>query len=55
MIDMVKHEKKFAKIDLCYVEGDEGAKNLYGGLGFIPTGEVDANEVLMEMIINKSE
>ena len=51
LIDMLKKEKKYAKIDLCYVEGSQAARQLYEGLGFVPTGEVDGNEVLMQMIL----
>jgi diamine N-acetyltransferase len=49
LIDDLRKEKKYLNIDLCYVEGDEGAKHLYESLGFVPTGEVEANEVLMRL------
>jgi diamine N-acetyltransferase len=51
LIEMMIKEKKYSKVILCYIEGDEIAKNLYSGLGFHLTGEVDEDEVLMEMNI----
>lgn len=47
----MKEDGKYNKIILCYVEGDEPAKRLYEKLGFIHTGEVDEDEVGMEMMI----
>jgi diamine N-acetyltransferase len=55
LIDMLKREKRFPKIGLCYIEGEKRAKNLYEGLGFKPTGEVEANEILMELIIDDGQ
>ena len=49
LINRLKEEKKYSKIDLCYVEGAEAVERLYTGLGFVPTGEVEANEVLMRL------
>lgn len=51
IIEKMKEDGKYNKIILCYVEGDEPAKRLYEKLGFIHTGEVDEDEVGMEMII----
>lgn len=33
---------------LCYIEGNEAAKQLYLKLGFNHTGETDGNEIIME-------
>ena len=49
LINRLKEEKKYSKIDLCSVEGAEAVERLYTGLGFVPTGEVEANEVLMRL------
>jgi diamine N-acetyltransferase len=49
LIESLKEEKKYSQIDLCYLDGDEGAKNLYEGLGFVSTGEVEANEIIMRL------
>ena len=53
LIGMLKQEGKYEKIDLYYIEGDEGAKRLYEGLGFVPTGEVEAGGVGMELKIGR--
>ena len=43
----------YNKVVLCYVEGDEAAKQLYLKLGFYHTSEVDENEIEMEKCFNK--
>jgi len=47
VIEQIKSERKYPKIILCYIDGDEAAKRLYGGLGYYHTGEVDENEIIM--------
>ncbi|WP_461614961.1 GNAT family N-acetyltransferase [Clostridium sp. Marseille-QA1073] len=47
VIEQIKSERKYPKIILCYIDGDEAAKRLYSGLGFYHTGEVDENEIIM--------
>lgn len=47
-ISMIKKEEKYDSITLCYIESDEAARNLYLGMGFKHTGEVDEDEVIME-------
>ena len=51
IIDRMKQERRFEKIVLCYVEGNEGAKVLFESLGFKHTGEVDGDEITMTLII----
>ncbi len=51
IIDRMKQERRFEKIVLCYVEGNEGAKVLFESLGFKHTGEVDGDEITMALII----
>ena len=41
----------YNKVVLCYVEGDEAAKQLYLKLGFYHTSEVDENEIEMEKML----
>ena len=45
---MIKNEEKHDSVILCYKEGDEVARNLYLGMGFHHTGEVDEDEIVME-------
>lgn len=47
-VSMIEKEGKYDSIILCYIEGDEAARNLYLGMGFYHTGEADGNEVIME-------
>lgn len=46
-LDEMRADGRYAKVCLCYVEGDEPARELYGKLGFRPTGEVDGDEIVM--------
>ena len=39
---------KYDKAVLCYIEGDEAARNLYEKLGFRHTGEAYEDEIIME-------
>lgn len=45
---MIKKEEKYDYITLCYVEGDEAARNLYLSMGFYHTGEADEDEIIMK-------
>lgn len=51
IIDRMKQERRFEKIVLCYVEGNEGAKVLFESLGFKHTGDVDEDEITMALMI----
>ena len=51
ILDRMKQERRFEKIVLCYVEGNEGAKVLFESLGFKHTGEVDGDEITMALMI----
>ncbi len=48
-LDEMRADGKYFKVCLCYVEGDEPARRLYEKLGFVPTGEVDGDEIIMEL------
>lgn len=51
IIDRMKQERRFEKIVLCYVEGNEGARVLFESLGFKHTGDVDDDEITMALMI----
>lgn len=51
IIDRMKQERRFEKIVLCYVEGNEGARVLFENLGFKHTGDVDEDEITMALMI----
>ena len=51
LIDHMKQEGRFEKILLCYVEGNEGARILFESLGFKHTGDIDEDEITMELVI----
>lgn len=49
IIEMMRSDGKYDKVELCYIDGDEPAKNLYTKLGFVQNGEVEEDEVIMEL------
>lgn len=51
ILQEMKKDGVYKKVVLCYVEGDEAAKQLYLKLGFYHTGEVDENEIGMEKML----
>ena len=48
IIEMMKNDGKYDRVVLCYIDGNETAKNMYAKLGFYPNGESDGNEIVME-------
>ncbi|MGN0985112.1 MAG: GNAT family N-acetyltransferase [Candidatus Enterenecus sp.] len=46
-LDEMRADGRYDQVCLCYVEGDEPARRLYEKLGFVPTGEVDGDEIIM--------
>lgn len=52
ILQKMKESKLHNKVILCYVDGDDAAKNLYLKLGFCHTGESDGNEIVMEKILD---
>ena len=51
LIDHMKQEGRFEKILLCYVEGNEGARILFESLGVKHTGDIDEDEITMDLVI----
>ena len=41
ILNDLKNKNKFKKFFLCYVEGDDAAKNLYTSFGFEHTGDIE--------------
>ena len=48
ILDIMKSDGKYDKVVLCYIDGNEAAKNMYEKLGFCLTGERDEDEIIME-------
>ena len=48
ILEMMKADRKYDRVALCYIDGDDAAKNLYEKLGFRHTGEMDEDEIIME-------
>ena len=49
IIQMMKDDGKYDKVILCYIDGDDAARNLYEKLGFLHTGEADGDEIIMDL------
>ena len=48
VLDNMKREEKYDKVILCYIEGNDAAKKLYEGFGFVETDR-DEDEMIMEL------
>ena len=48
ILDKMKSDSKYDKVILCYIDGNEAARNMYEKLGFTLTGDRDEDEVIME-------
>ena len=48
ILDMMKQDGKYNKVILCYIEGNDAARNLYEGFGFREIDR-DEDEILMEL------
>ena len=48
VLDELRRDGRFRKVVLCYIEGNEAAKKLYEGFGFMET-EQDEDEIIMEL------
>ena len=48
ILDKMDSDSKYDKVMLCYIDGNEVAKNMYEKLGFKLTGDRDEDEIIME-------
>lgn len=48
VLDMMQQDGKYNKVALCYIEGNDAARQMYEKLGFYLTGERDEDEIVME-------
>ena len=51
ILEIMKSDGRYNKVVLCYIDGNEAAKNMYEKLGFHLTGERDEDEIIMEKIL----
>lgn len=51
ILQMMESDGKYDRVILCYIDGNEAAKNMYEKLGFYLTGERDGDEIVMEKIL----
>lgn len=51
ILEMMKSDGKYDKVYLCFIDGNEAAKNMYEKLGFHLTGERDGDEIVMEKVL----
>ena len=48
VLEAMKQDGKYSKVDLCYIEGNDAAKKLYECFGFVEIDR-DEDEIIMEM------
>ena len=51
ILEMMEKDGKYDKVILCYIDGNDTAKNMYEKLGFRLTGERDGDEIVMEKVL----
>lgn len=54
-LSIIRNEEKYDSIILCYIQGDEIARNLYLSIGFHDTGEADEDEFVMMYNLKSTE
>lgn len=51
ILDLMKKDGKFDRVELCYIDGNDAARNLYEKLGFSLTGDCDDDEIVMAKML----
>lgn len=54
VVEHVRRKEMFKKLTISYVSEEGGPEKLYLSLGFRPTGEMDEDEVVMELPLGTS-
>ena len=49
ILENMRQDGKYKKVVLCYIDKNIAAKRLYSELGFVETGDVDEDEVVMSL------
>ena len=52
VLDAMHQDDKYSKVVLCYIEGNDAARKLYAGFGFVETDR-DEDEIIMELDLSK--
>ena len=52
ILEAMKQDGKYNKVDLCYIEGNDAAKKLYESFGFVEIDR-DGDEIIMELDLAK--
>lgn len=50
VLDAMRKDGRYSKVDLCYIEGNQAAKQLYEGFGFAEINR-DEDEIIMELLL----
>ena len=50
VLEAMKHDGKYSKAVLCYIEGNDAAKKLYESFGFVEIDR-DEDEIIMELVL----
>lgn len=51
ILEIMKSDGKYDKVDLCYIDGNEAAEKMYKKLGFYHTGDCYGDEIVMEKML----
>lgn len=46
-LELMQSDGKYDSVILCYIDGNSAARDMYEKLGFVHTGEVDEDEIIM--------
>lgn len=50
VLEALRQDGKYGKVTLCYIEGNDAARNLYQSFGFTETDR-DGDEIIMELTL----